>query len=954
MQRIYGTIFFVGCILTIGGHAECAQPAGLSPVQSTVTQVVDQATNDALQELPGSTGQRRSELLFQLARARSLKPADRIEYAGQLRKHGFSRAEPVYAAIAEAETMIEQGRVSLATERLNHAIAIVDAGTGIYHRDLLMLALSRKAHLLEEHDQDEACLAALRLLRLADLTSSIHHRVQSRVILGRIAAANGDQETAITYFEPAMYNAWKGTNSDDTGPLFIELAEYLLSRGVTERSESLAGQVIESDETDKELLFQARMIQAETLLVAGKADAAELACREILTDSGLPQTDTAGLVVRELLGRVLLSLARPEEALQLSVESADRTDVAPALAARLLAVRCQALVDLNRDAEALAHLERAPQLPLEGSQLIELAAIVVELLDLKQQILARQGDYEGAWNASIQSAQLLKDRVDQVQAWRLRLSMLRASINNDEEKDRGQLELLPRTVDNTINSLLVPDGADIRTAGDEENRPTKMGTALSQYQFPTAEEITAAAQTKLRDRAAQQSRFTNNSFLMVLTVCLLVGVLYTTMNSSRKLAMQKRAAAEEMRELEHRMNEKLQVDLAERTRQLESELHHRERMERALEQTRKAEAIARLTSGVAHDFNNLMTVVIASNEVLKVRGRNQLDPGLLQTLSDSTQAARSAADITQQLLAFSRRQPLRPRDVRVDSFVRQVSGLLRRTLGDRISFEVSVECPQMALRIDTAQLTTALINLCANARDAISGTGRVVVTVAHEVLDCGTQNWGGLPDGDYIVISVADNGAGMTEEQCRHATEPFFSTKNEDSSVAGVGLGLSVVDGFLRQSGGLLRIESEPGLGTEVSCVIPVADAHTLADEEAYGTPMELHEQRILIVDDDVPVRRAIEGSLAAHGFQTWTAASPEEATQLLESGLQPRLVLTDVRMRGESSGVEFAKWLREHHPDVRVVLMTGFADQVTSAGFDVISKPFQIADLVQRLEVAA
>jgi signal transduction histidine kinase len=940
---------WVACVLSVllvQAPTVAAQPPAESRDQmATLPDDSVASLRARLNEVPESE---KSDFRFQLASSSELSDEERQEYVDQLRDAPFSESDPILATIAAAKLLAEQGRTALAQEQLDKAIKSLQANQ--LQEPLLLQALFHKIQILRSGRENEAIEAAIRLIRLADHNRDTYYRIHARRELGDIAWSRGAWVKAAEYFQAAQSAASRQASPADAELLWNRLGRFLLRFGMSQRSENAFGVVVRNagGATSQSELFDARIGLAEVRLAQGQADLTEFACRQLIDELDTSASPDRSHRLNELLARSLLAQWQPAAALELVSVAQEEDAEDDVLRVQMRLTRATALARLDSSDEALSTIAVAEERAAADQLSVPAAEVVAEMLHLKRDVLSSLGETEKARQAGVDELALRSRTRDHLSAWLIELTSIYSADHGTEGRDRVLMGLDERV-------KMRPEHLMTRQQKDQRDRiAAELRDRTGADAIITPETITASARKRQEKAALDQAQFVSNTFFLVAGVAMCVVILYLIMNGSRKLANQKRESADAMRRLEHELNDKLTLELEHRTQELEVELLHREKMERALEQTRKAEAIARLTSGVAHDFNNLMTVVIASNEVLKLKADQHLDASQVELIDDSTQAARSASDITRQLLAYSKKQPLRPREIRVDAFVRQVSGLLRRTLGDRIEFEISVECPQLALCIDTSQLTTALINLCANARDAIPETGRVVVTISHQDFNQNENNWAGLGNGDYVVISVADTGSGMTNEECRRAAEPFFTTKSDDNSVAGVGLGLSVVDGFLRQSGGIMRIESEPGGGTIVSCIIPAAVAEENAVAVSRDVPIELQVQKILIVDDDVPVRKAIEGSLSAHGFETWTASSSQEAIDLLESGLHPRLVLTDIRMRGNSSGIELAKWLQENHPDIRVILMTGYADQVSGAGFDVISKPFQIAELVERLHVAA
>jgi signal transduction histidine kinase len=350
----------------------------------------------------------------------------------------------------------------------------------------------------------------------------------------------------------------------------------------------------------------------------------------------------------------------------------------------------------------------------------------------------------------------------------------------------------------------------------------------------------------------------------------------------------------------------------------------------------RLDALGQLTGGVAHDFNNLMTVVEQAAGLLRTRSAVRSDPLAMRLVEESRGAARTGAQITRQLLAFARRQPLEPSTLLLDYYLLGIRDLLARTLGDRLALELDVERPAPAVHADRAQLTASLINLLANARDASPDGGIVRVKVRR---DPGR--------GARVAIAVVDQGSGMTPEVARRATEPFFTTR---TAQGGSGLGLSMVEGFCRQSGGELLIESQPGRGTNVTMILP-EDLLTpnTPNVRAPNKQGPFYGQSALLVEDDERLRRVLELSLAEIGFEVTSAPSGDVARQLLESGPCPSILFSDIRMPGGLNGVQLATWAMQHCPELKVLLQTGYAEE-DAGRFPVLRKPFTAEELVDAI----
>jgi PAS domain S-box-containing protein len=380
------------------------------------------------------------------------------------------------------------------------------------------------------------------------------------------------------------------------------------------------------------------------------------------------------------------------------------------------------------------------------------------------------------------------------------------------------------------------------------------------------------------------------------------------------------------------------------------DLTERRAAEEQLRQAQKMEAIGQLTGGVAHDFNNLLTAIIGNLEMLATvlpagdRGRRYAEGAL--------RAASRGARLTEQLLAFSRRQEIRPRIVSLNDLLRENLMLCQKTVGEGIEIALALQVDVWPCLIDPAQFGAAILNLAANARDAMNRSGRLIfhtenVTTAGEVVD--------QPAGDYVVLAVSDTGCGMSADVLERAFEPFYTTKEVGK---GTGLGLSQVYGFARQSDGVARIESKVGKGTTVRIYIPRADGQAaggaVLHEGLWKTPPAA--ATILIVEDDPDVREMIVGILSDLGYQTLVATNGPEALAILNRGRSVDLLFTDIVMPAGMSGTELARQASRLRPDLKVLLSSGYtreANQWRSARveFPFIAKPYRPTTLGKKLE---
>jgi PAS domain S-box-containing protein len=388
------------------------------------------------------------------------------------------------------------------------------------------------------------------------------------------------------------------------------------------------------------------------------------------------------------------------------------------------------------------------------------------------------------------------------------------------------------------------------------------------------------------------------------------------------------------------------------------DLTNRKRTEAQLVQAQKMETVGQLSGGIAHDFNNLLTVILGNAEALSLRLKARED---LRHLADTiASAAERGAELTQRLLAFSRRQVLQPSAIDCNALVESMEVLLRRTLREDIKLNIAIAAAPVFALADAGQLESALLNLSLNAQDAMPDGGTLTLTTQE--IDLDRSMIAGEPtmrEGRYVMISVTDDGTGMSRETQEHVFEPFFTTKEVGK---GSGLGLSMVYGFVKQSNGHVSIYSEPGLGTSVRLYLPIAEslaasAAAPAPREAAKTPRG--DERILVVEDDPFVRSHTIASLESLGYRVSVASDGREALALLQGGARPDLLFTDVVMPGGISGWDLAQQARALVPGLLVLFTSGYpSESLTSRGAlsadeMIVSKPYRLAELAKRVREA-
>ncbi|WNG45784.1 response regulator [Archangium minus] len=399
--------------------------------------------------------------------------------------------------------------------------------------------------------------------------------------------------------------------------------------------------------------------------------------------------------------------------------------------------------------------------------------------------------------------------------------------------------------------------------------------------------------------------------------------------------------------------EHLEELVRERTRALEESEAERRRTEAQLRQSQKMEAVGKLTGGVAHDFNNLLQV-IAGNLQLLQRDLGDGNERAMARLQTAARAVDRGAKLASQLLSFARRQPLQPLVVNLSRLVRGMDELLRRTLGEDVQLETSTSGGLWNTAIDPNQLENVILNLAINARDAMENNGRLTIEVSNAVLDdhyCRLHPE--VLPGQYVLLAVSDTGSGMTPEVMERAFEPFFTTKPEGR---GTGLGLSMVYGFVKQSGGHIKLYSEVGHGTTIKLYLPRAMEAETADAQVITGPIEGGTETILVVEDDAEVRTTVVEMVSELGYRVLKAVDAQSALVVLQSGVPIDMLFTDVVMPGPVRSPELAKQAKTLIPDIEVLFTSGYTENAIvhggrlDPGVQLLSKPYSREELARKL----
>ncbi|MFC7665377.1 ATP-binding protein [Methylorubrum suomiense] len=369
------------------------------------------------------------------------------------------------------------------------------------------------------------------------------------------------------------------------------------------------------------------------------------------------------------------------------------------------------------------------------------------------------------------------------------------------------------------------------------------------------------------------------------------------------------------------------------------------------------EAVGQLTGGLAHDFNNLLAGISGSLELMQARMSQGRLHDMDRYMSVAQGAAKRAAALTHRLLAFSRRQTLTPKPTNVNGLIAGMEDLIRRTIGPEIALEMVGAAGLWPALIDPGQLENALLNLCINARDAMPEGGRITIETANKWLDRPAAVAHDIPEGQYLSLCVTDTGTGMSPAVVARVFEPFFTTKPIGQ---GTGLGLSMIHGFAKQSGGQVRIYSELGQGTTVCLYMPRHDGEADTDETAPTlgeTARARQGETVLIVDDEPSVRMLVTEVLEDLGYTAIEAADSVAGLKLLQSDMRIDLLVTDVGLPGGMNGRQMADAGRQRRADLKVLFITGYAENSVignghlEPGMAVLTKPFAMEALASRIK---
>ncbi len=500
-------------------------------------------------------------------------------------------------------------------------------------------------------------------------------------------------------------------------------------------------------------------------------------------------------------------------------------------------------------------------------------------------------------------------------------------VQAERDRDRNS-EFLDRIIENITAAILVKDARDSRYVLINKSAERLWGMPRGQVIGKTAREIfppTTADVIEENDRQLLKSK--SNFFVGDHT-------LLSPDNATRLVTSNRLAIYDQKGEVQYILG-------------VVEDVTERRAVENQLRQAQKMETIGQMTGGIAHDFNNMLTVITGTIDFLAEGLQDK--PELAAIAKLISEAADRGAELTGQLLAFARKQPLQPRQIDVNALMVESEKLLRRALGEQVEIEVVLEEKAWPALVDPSQLTTALLNLAVNARDAMANGGKLTLETGNAVLDRAyVENNRDAQPGSYVMIAVSDTGAGIPEAIRDQVFEPFFTTKEVGR---GTGLGLSMVYGFIKQSNGHIKLYSEVGHGTTFKLYLPRAAAAEAMDElpeHALAGGFET----ILVVEDDPLVRGSVTLQLQSLGYRTLTAASAAEALAVVDAGAPFELLFTDVIMPGGMNGRQLAEEIAKRGSPLKVLFTSGYTENAIihhgrlDPGVHLLAKPYRKSEL--------
>ena len=852
-------------------------------------------------EIEKSQGSARTELHLQYIKRIDISPKERATVAERVFEENKALNSPRINALAlnaKGLGLGQQGEFGKAIETLieaeKAALQWDENGPEVF----VKARSNRALFLVTTGNRTESVGLLLELIEYAKPFGDRLSVGHAYLTLGNLAENSGSIAKAFEYLQKAFEVATKANNLFDAGATGETIVALLLEEGQYEAAADWCEKAQPWVDASKSpaVIFSFKMRREELQVAIGDINAALVNLRELVR-SATPNIEP------QMVGNVYLAIAKAEfkrrqneAAIEAAEEALKRLKNYPRTRFLVERVKLDARIERGDGAELIPVIERL----LEDCKDFVLPSIKIR--HALSRVYARLGRFEEALEEQRKAESLETKRL----------------------KERSQEQV------------------NFMTAVFEDRQRENQLALLKQQQ------IAMETNTKLIEAEAQQQSIQARYATQIRNIVLwlsVVGVVASTLFVIAYFKLREtRLIATRVKELNDEISQKFDRQAV----ALRSEEETRRKLELTLERKQRDEALGKLTGGVAHDFNNLLTVILNSNQILLMKEEGLTNVGQ-ELLSASNTAAQTGASIIKQLMSYAGQQSLATEPIRVSDWLLSVRGLLQQALGESISFVERDNSDGAVIATDTAKLTTAIINLLSNAKDAISSNGSVELVISRIYLDSTDQNsWKDDMLGNYVLFEVVDNGTGIPPDLVPKVCNPFFTTKQLKS---GTGLGLSSVLGFVRQSRGEFRIESELGKGTSAKFILPLCElnAKNIMPDEQADKPVR--NKTILVVEDQDAVRSATVFMLRMLGYTVYEANGAEAAIQFLQGDKVTEIVLTDVQMPGIMDGMGLRTWLRANYPNVRVILTSGYMENRSDIGKDFLQKPYSLKAIEEMIE---
>lgn len=748
-----------------------------------------------------------------------------------------------------------------------------------------------------------------------------------------LLAASGQLDQSLSHFEEIL--ARDHTNSDPEVMLRIR-SNYamMLSR---------AGRSLAAIEAMQNVFEEALELDARPVLIMTGNNLVHMMIEQDMVEAAtalhkrimpLISSDADPIVVKAVnLNRVNLQILNGEAGLAadwLEGALSGTIDVSPVFSSTTYALLADAYRQLGRMDDALEAAEKAVDLLADkaSNSHNERLALVRVLLAIE--------DYSRGLDVldQLESDGELTQRMQE----KTRDLRIRALLGqNDSSQVLAEFERFvaigrDRSRESAELDLRYFETARLAQRQREEIQRIEQATVLLE-----AEALASEARARESLAVASGARKARNLLIAFFAALLvLLGMLFYIVDRRRQ------AIAQSVR------NERLEREVDEKSAALVANMAEQAELERAMAQKEHTQAIGSLTGNVAHDFNNLLQVISIANEQLEKLAMNKDQRSLLQS---SQRALSHGRNLIRQLLAYARRQSLEIESVKFSSYLEKTRTLLSAAVDDQIEFKIEDQSAGASAMVDASLLTTALLNLLSNSIDAIDGPGNITVRARlNRIDDFPDKRWPTLPLGEYLVVSVEDDGKGLTPDVLARAREPFFTNKEAG---AGSGLGLSSAQGFARQCGGDLAIVSEPGVFTRVSIALPSTTSPEESAVKEQDDTTDLTGVSILLVEDNPELARTLNAMLQQLGARVDVVDTADRALKRLEALSDCDMLLSDLRIKGETDGYGLYRQARRLRPDLPVLLMTGSSSENTNTTVPILHKPFTQKEMVLAMDRA-